>query len=213
MKIKVMITLAIIIAGIGRSAAQDTARSKVNIPHAYWVDLGIGSSTLGGGGSLIYGNAQITKNIVITGGFHFETDQTSSSKAFDFSPYPAYKETNLSSTSLLIGKINKGEGAMYVISAGISYVEHADRYHSAFGGFSFGSSSAGGSGAVDTQTKYTIGLPVLIRGYLVIGQCVGLGLGIHGNFNKEQCTGGVDLILSFGQIQTHPPIRIKKHHL
>lgn len=196
MAIKKLLLYALLIAGAATSTAQDTTKSKKKIPGAFWGEFGAGTSSIGGFSGIFYGNAQITQKLVLTGGLQGESNQ--SAALLNFS---ARHEVDLNSISLFIGKIYKQEYSMFIISAGLSYVQYQDK--NLYGLF---------AATPDViQTRYTVGVPILIRGYWVLGQCVGLGAGVYGNFNSQQSTGGATLLLAFGQIQTHQPRRIKDH--
>ena len=207
MEIKLITALLIALAGINLASAQDTTTNKTDIPYAYWVDLGFGTTSLTGAGKFVYGNAQITKNILITGGLQVDTDQPLSQPAtvpgwFGFSVAP-YTETDLYSASVLIGKIKKYEYSMWTVSAGLAYTTYQQSYHQ---------NPGVADNPVTLFSKDGIGIPVLVRAYLVMGQCFGLGVGLHANFNTVKSTGGLDLIFSFGRIQTHYPRVDKSKH-
>ena len=196
MAIKTILLYALLIVGAATCTAQDTAKNKTKIPGAFWGEFGAGTSSIGGFSGIFYGNAQINQKLVLTGGLQGESNQ--SAALLNFS---ARHEVDLNSISLFIGKIYKQEYSMFIISAGLSYVQY--QQITTYGLF---------SATPDVnQSRYTVGVPILIRGYWVLGQCVGLGAGVYGNFNTQQSSGGVSLLLAFGRIQTHKPRHIKAH--
>lgn len=176
------------------ATAQDTAKNNAKIPPAFWGEFGYGASSVGSFSGIVYVNAQITQKLIITGGLQGESNQPLS--VINLS---ARHEVDLNSISLFIGKIYKQEYSMFIISAGLSYVQHQDL--TTYGLFS-------ATPAIN-QSKYVVGVPILIRGYWVLGQCIGLGAGLYGNFNTQQSSGGATLLLAFGRIQTHQPRHIK----
>ena len=194
---KFIILCTLLLAVTAICAAQDTTKSNTKIPPAFWGEFGYGASSVGSFSGIVYGNAQITQKLIITGGLQGESNQPLS--VINLS---ARHEVDLNSVNLFIGKIYKQEYSMFIISAGLSYVQ--DQQLTTYGLFS-------ATPAIN-QSKYVVGVPVLIRGYWVWGQCVALGAGVYGNFNTQQSSGGATLLLAFGRIQTHQPRHIKPRH-
>lgn len=84
------------------------------------------------------------------------------------------------SYNLLGGKIYKQKASLFSFSAGLGAVSFDDH-----------------------PSKVTVGVPVLLQTYWVIGQTFGFGLNATANLNSIQPTAGLSLNIALGRIATH----------
>jgi hypothetical protein len=189
MKTKIIIICSFLIVGAATCYAQDTTKTTYHVPKAYWGNLGFGASSLGAFSGALYLNAQITNKLLITAGGQAETND---SNFIDFGPA---RQTNLGTANILIGSITKGQYALFTFSAGVSYVDLNTKNLTGF--FSSTPSSS--------TDQYSVGVPLLVQGYWVIGQCLGFGGSLYANINTLQSTVGFTVNLAFGRMQTHKP--------
>ena len=52
-------------------------------------------------------------------------------------------------------------------------------------------------------TNTGIGIPILIQGYVVAAQSVGLGINVYANINTVKSSAGISISLAFGRLSTH----------
>jgi len=146
------------------------------IPRSYWGSLGIGTGSLGSFTFSVNANQEFSYRLLITACAQAETN------AF-------FGSTTIASYGVLAGEVFKQKFSLFTVSAGLSIVNVG--------------TSSGFFNSVPVTSQTTIGIPILIQGYLVGLQTVGLGLNAYANLNSIRSTLGLTLNLALGRMATH----------
>ncbi len=101
---------------------------------------------------------------------------------------PAIFGTDVENYSILLGKITKQKFSFFTASAGISFVSSHTTYL-----FS----------SRNNSNEAGIGIPILLQGYVVAAQAVGLGINVYANINTIGSSAGISFCLAFGRLSTH----------
>jgi hypothetical protein len=97
--------------------------------------------------------------------------------------------TNHTTTDLLLGKLYKHNNYLFSASAGLGLV-HFNNYD-----------TDGTPGShLNQSIQNTIGIPVLVQGYLVGYQTMAVGIGGYANFNTVRTEAGITLSIAFGRM-------------
>jgi hypothetical protein len=169
------------------NAQTDTSK----IPHAWWLNMGFGIGTLRSLSANIGVQAEIPKQWLISASF-----QTEPNHFGEKSLGGAVHDVEINSGDLLLGKIYKQTYSFWSVSAGLSLVNMD--IHDSYGVFP-------GAPASTQNNRYTIGIPIVVQGYVVGLQCAGIGLNGYVNLNTLQTTAGFQFQVALGRIQTHKP--------
>jgi len=169
------------------TTSRDTAGIKNNnrivsaIPRCYWGSFGFGPSSLGAFSGSFNANAELANRVLVTAGVQGET------KAF------LSNSAEVDSYNILVGKIFKKKFSLLSVSVGLSLVDVVNTT-----GYDLFSSQP----PVKTD-QYTIGIPILIQGYLVAFQTVSLGFNGYINLNTINTTAGIMVSVAIGRMATH----------
>ena len=170
-----------------RQAAYERAiYGNSKIPKCIWGSFGMGVSagTSGGGNVAINGNIEIPLGQLIT---------------LEGRTAPSYPlGISINSFGVLYGIIFKQEYSFFTISVGITEVIVDNTFED--------TSPSNSWFKPDITTRVTtIGVPILLQYYAVVGrhQHFGFGVSVFANINSAQTLAGINLSLGFGRLSTH----------
>jgi len=166
--------------------AQQSDNTK--IPNAYWASFGAGASSLGALSGMYSVNVQIPHNWLVT--VDLDGGANRSGKTYDTN----YSQSVIS-FNILAGKMARQKFSLFTLSAGLGLVD----VHTGLG--SYGLQDA----PYINKDQYTLGIPIVIQGYLVGLQAFGIGFSGNINLNTIKPTAGINLSFALGRMQTHTP--------
>lgn len=169
------------------NAQTDTTK----IPHAWWLNAGFGLGTLRSLSANIGVQAELPKHWLISATFQTEFNHFGEKILGG-----AVHDVTINTSNVLIGRIHKQTYSLWSVSTGLSLVNMD--IHDSYGVFP-------GAPASTQNNRYTIGIPIVVQGYVVGGQFAGIGLSGYVSLNTLQTTAGVQLQVALGRMQTHKP--------
>jgi hypothetical protein len=182
------LTIVLLVATVTTVNAQtDTTK----IPHAWWVNMGFGKGTLGSLSANVALQAEVPKHWLISASFQAEPNHVGTKNLGG-----AAHDVDINSGNLLFGKIYKQTYSFWSVSAGLSFVNMD--INDSYGIFP-------GAPASTQNNRYTVGIPIVVQGYIVGLQCAGIGLNAYVNLNTLQTTAGFQVQVALGRMQTHKP--------
>jgi len=180
MKVKIIAPLSMLLLAMAfnKGFSQAVPNDSTKISKSYWGSVGIGASSSGFSASFI-ANAELLNRWLISANVQGEG--------------PLFGDGNEVTTfNVLAGKVFKQKFCFLTLSAGLGYISVTNVSNS----FNFFSP------AVTTQ-RSTIGLPIVVQGYLVAFQTLGIGLSGYVNLNTIQSTAGINICIALGRLSTH----------
>ena len=181
-KIRLLFIIAFSLLGY-QGISQNLTNDNSDYVKCYWGDVGLGGSSLGSISAALGFHFEINRHVLITANIMGEANSF-----IDFSSKP---KIDVNTFNLLVGKISKQKSSIITYSAGLGLINYYKKTYP--GGF------LSPLPAVTTK-KYSIGIPLLISGYLIGFRTVGFGLSVYANLNTINTTAGLTLNFGIGRM-------------
>ena len=177
--------------------SQRLRADTIKQPKSYWAAFNAGGGTLGYESAFTL-NAEIKKNYFLAGSVQAETNRIDLEL---FGPEQG-RFVNVYNFNLQFGKVFKQQISFLTVSSGLGLVRY-DAFTNTFISSPYQTSYFGGENKVtvaDRINRYSLNVPVLLQGYVVIASPIAIGINAYVNLNTVRTTAGISFIIALGRM-------------
>jgi hypothetical protein len=166
------------------ASAQITPTDSIKLRRSFWIELGIGGSSLGSGAIAGSTHVEFKNHLLMSFSAQAEVN-----RSLNFSSYPTKQ---VSTYNLLAGRIVNQHFGVLAISGGLGFVN----YHTSTSNDLFSSA------ATIEKDNNSVNFPILVQENFELGRVIDLGISGYANLNTVQTTAGISVNLIFGRLVT-----------